>query len=79
MNQKNTIKSMIPQRLLEYIPLPSRDAWADRVVSNFKENNPVLYAEMGQWRDIPEEEAEKVRNGIIAAAGQIHWEIVDEA
>ena len=79
MNQKNAIKSMIPQRLLQYIPLPSRDAWADRVVSKFKENNPELYAEMGQWRDIPEEEAESVRNGIFAAAEQIHREIADEA
>ena len=79
MNQKNAIKSLIPQRLLQYIPLPARDAWAERIISKFEENNPELYTEMGQWRDIPEEEAEKVRNGIIAAAEQIHREIVDEA
>ena len=79
MNQKNTIKSMIPRRLLEYVPYSVRSEWADRVVSKFKENNPELYALMGQWGDIPEEELDSVQNAIVAAAEQIHQEIIDES
>ena len=78
MNQKNAIKSMIPQRMLEYIPSPVRDAWADRIVSLFEENNPVLYAEMGEWNSIPNEKLEAVQKVIISAAEQIHREIIDE-
>lgn len=69
---------MIPRRLLEYVPLLIRGTWADRIVSKFRENNPVLYAEMGQWREVPEEEMESVLIEIIAAAGQIHLETVDD-
>ena len=78
MNQKNTIKSMIPRRMLEYVPALIRDEWADRIVSRFAENNPELYAAMEQWRDIPEEELDTVQKEIIAAVEQIHQEILDE-
>ena len=79
MNQKNTIKSMIPRRALEYVPLSVRGEWSDRIVSKFKENDPGLYAAMGQWGDIPEEEADAVRNEIVAAAEQIHQEFINES
>ena len=69
---------MIPRRMLEYVPSLVRDEWADRIVSKFKENNPVLYAAMAQWRDIPEEELDTVQKEIIAATEQIHQEILDE-
>ena len=75
MNQKNAIKSLIPQRMLEYVPSSVRGTWADRIVSKFKENNPELYAAMGHWGDIPEEEVAAVQNEIVAAAEQIHQEI----
>ena len=79
MNQKNTIKSMIPRRVLEYVPSSVRGEWADRIVSKFQENNPGLYEAMGEWGDIPEEEVAAVQNEIIAAAEQIHQEIIDES
>ena len=79
MNQKNAIKSLIPQRLLEYVPSSVRGEWADRIVSKFKENNPELYASIGQWGDIPEDEVASVLKGIGAAAEQIHQEIIDES
>ena len=79
MNQKNTIKSMIPQRLLELVPSTVRDKWANRIVEKFKAQNPDLYAAMGQWSFIPDEEKETVVNEILAAAEQIHWEIRDES
>ena len=71
MNQKNVIKSLIPQRLLEYVPSAEREEWADRVVSWFKDNNPELYVAMGEWGDIPEEKVADVQNEIIAAVAAI--------
>ena len=70
---------MIPRRLLEYVPLQKRGSWADQIVSIFKENNPALYAEIGRWREVPEEEMESVLIEIIAAAGQIRQDIIDES
>ena len=78
-NQKNTLKSMIPQRLLELVPSAVRDKWANRIVEKVKAHNPALYAAMGQWSFIPEEEKETVVNEILAAAEQIHWEILDDS
>ena len=71
MNQKNVISSMIPRRMLEYIPVLEREAWADLVISRFEENNPELYASMALWRDIPEEELAAVQAAVIAAAEQV--------
>ena len=78
MNQKNTIKSMIPERLLKLVPSPVRDKWANRIVEKVKAHNPDLYADMGQWSFIPDEKKETVVNEILSAAEQIHWEIRDE-
>ena len=71
MNQKNVISSMSPRRMLEYIPVLEREAWADRVISRFEENDPELYASMALWRDIPEEELAAVQAAVIAAAEQV--------
>ena len=79
MNQKNTLKSMIPQRLVDLVPSPVRDKWANRIVEKVKAHNPALYAAIGQWSFIPEEEKETVVNEILAAAEQIHWEIQHES
>ena len=78
MNQKNTIKSMIPQRLLKLVPPSVRDKWANRIVEKVKESNPVLYDAIGEWSYIPEEKLESLVNEILAAAEKIHWEIQDE-
>ncbi|MBO4585450.1 MAG: hypothetical protein J5675_02495 [Bacteroidales bacterium] len=69
---------MIPERLLKIVPSSVRDKWANRIVEKVKANNPSLYAAMGQWSFIPEEEKETVVNEILTAAEQIHWEIQDE-
>ena len=78
MNQKNAIKSLIPQRLLKIVPSSVRDKWADCIVEKVKANNPSLYAAVGQWSFIPEEEKETMVNEILAAAEQIDWEIQDD-
>ena len=77
-NQKNTIKSMIPQRLLELIPSSMRDNWANQIVEAFKEHNPALYQSMEQWSLIPDDKKEVVVSEILSAAEQIHWQIQDE-
>lgn len=79
MNQKNTIKSMIPERLLKLVPSEVRDKWANRIVEKVKAHNPAVYAAIGQWSYIPDEEKETVVNEILYAAEQIHWEIQDES
>ena len=75
MNQKNAIKSLIPQRLLEYVPADVRDRWANDIVAKVKAKSPVLYAAIGQWTVIPEEERETMVSEILAAAEEIHNEI----
>lgn len=75
MNQSNTIKSMIPQRILELVPSQVRDNWADHIVAKVKEHNPILYAAVGQWNFIPDEELNMVVNEIMDAAEKIHLEI----
>ena len=69
---------MIPQRLLELVPSSVRDKWANRIVEKVKAHNPALFAAMGQWTVVPDEEKETVVNEILTAAEQIHWEIRDE-
>ena len=75
MNQSNTIKSMIPERILELVPSQVRDSWANHIVERVREHNPVLYAAVGQWSSIPEDELNQVVNEITNAAETIHWEI----
>ena len=79
MNQKNTLKSMIPQRLLDIVPTAIRDKWANRVVEKVNQNNPDLYSAIGGWSFIPEEERETVIEAIVMAADQIHREIRNES
>lgn len=71
MNQNNTIKSLIPRRLLEFVPYSDRDKWANRIVTLVKEHNPALYAEMGNWHSIPEDELERVKQEICSAVAII--------
>lgn len=79
MNQKNTIKSMIPQRLLDLVPFSVREDWANRIVEKVQEISPSLFAAMGQWTVVPEEERRNVVNVILVAAEEVHWEIRDES
>ena len=79
MNQKNTIQSMIPERLLKIVPSSVRDKWANRIVEKVKAQNPALYTAIGQWSFIPDEEKETVIKEILVAAEKIHWEIQDES
>jgi hypothetical protein len=74
MNQKNTIKSMIPQRLVVLVPASIRDKWANRIVKVFQENNPLLYDEIEEWSLVPEESSEMVVSAILAAAEKVHVE-----
>lgn len=74
MNQKNTIKSMIPQRLVVLVPASIRDKWANRIVKVFQENNPLLYEEIEEWSLVPEESSEMVVSAILAAAEKVHVE-----
>lgn len=79
MNQKNTIKSMIPLRLMEIVPSAERDKWADRIVEKFMESNPELYSALGRWFFVPEEDREELLRRVLAAADAIRKEMRDES
>lgn len=79
MNQKNTIKSMIPYRWLKVVPPDRRDLWADRIVEKFEEYNPELYSAMGLWTSIPEEIRDEVVKKVLSAADAVHQEMRDES
>lgn len=71
--------SMIPQRMLELVPLPDRDSWADQIVEIFQGHNPTLYLKMGLWTFLPEEENDNVMKEILFAAEKIHAGIRNES
>lgn len=77
-NQKNTIKSMIPARWLKVIPQDMRDFWADRIVEKFEESNPELYSAMELWSSIPDEIHDEVVKKVLTAADAVHREMRDE-
>jgi len=77
-NQKNTIKSMIPHRWLEVIPPSDRDKWANRIVEKFRQIHPELYEAMGEWRSVPEEERVNVESKVLSVADAVHREIREE-
>lgn len=58
MNPKNTIKGLIPQRLLVLVPPADRDKWADRIVEKFKVQNPECYAAIQKERNKQLQESE---------------------
>ena len=78
MNQKNTIKSLIPQRMYEFVPNAVRDKWANRIVEKVKEQTPELYSAIGAWSVVPDEEMDVLINEILYAAEKIHLETLNE-
>ena len=55
MNQDNTIKSLIPETILEGIPSKKRVHFASRIVEFFKDANPDLYETIGGLDSLPDE------------------------
>lgn len=74
MNQLNAIKGLIPERLFKIVPSAKREDWAGRIVVKFEENEPKLYAAIGQWDIVPDDERERIVRAILTAAEQIHKE-----
>ena len=71
MNQDNTIKSLIPETILEGIPSRKRVHFASRIVDFFKEANPDLYETIGGLDSLPDELKDecvvKVKEAALAA------------
>jgi len=74
-NQNNIIKSMIPQGVLGLVPPTIREVWADRIVKVFREHNPQLYEQIGEWSMVPEESSDTVLNETLAAAEKVYFDI----
>ena len=64
--------------MYELVPNSGRERWADRIVQKFEEHNPALYAAIGTWSVVPDEERERLIDEIIYAAEKIHLEMPDE-
>lgn len=71
MNAKNTIKSLIPRRLFELVPSSIRNKWADRIADKVQAQNPALYAAIGEWNSISEEDQAVVLKETIKAAEEV--------
>ena len=69
---------MIPRRWMAVIPTDVRDKWAKRIVEKFKETNPDLYAAMGEWRSLPDDEQAEVEKKVLSAADAVHREVREE-
>ncbi len=78
MNQKNTIKSMIPKRMYEFVPNAVRDKWANSIVEEVKKHNPALYSAIGTWSAVPDEAREDLIDEILYAAEKIQVDIPSE-
>lgn len=74
MNQDNTIKSLIPEAILEGIPSRKKVHFASRIVEFFREANPDLYETIGGLDSLPDELKDeclvKVKEAALAAHNQ---------
>lgn len=71
MNVDNTIKSLIPQSIIDDIPSEKKAHVAAKIVMFFKEQNPELYDNLVAMGSLPKEMesdiVEKVRAAALAA------------
>ena len=79
MNVDNTIKSLIPQSIIDDIPSEKKAHVAAKIVLFFKEQNPDLYEQLAVIDSLPKEMepgiVEKVRAAALAAHKH-HFEMV---
>ena len=71
MNVENTIKSLIPQSIIDDIPSEKKAHVAAKIVMFFKEQNPDLFEQLAALESLPKEMesdiVEKVRAAALAA------------
>ena len=72
MNASNTIKSLIPQAVIDNVPSEKRAHVAAKIVKFFKENNEELYAKIEALDNLPEELLTECRAKIQDAALLAH-------
>ena len=72
MNANNTLKSLIPQQVIENIPQEKRAHVAAKIVKFFKEANEELYAKLEELETLPDELAAECRAKIQEAALAAH-------
>lgn len=79
MNADNTIKSLIPQSIIEDIPSEKKAHVAAKIILFFKEQNPDLYEQLAGIDSLPKEMeldiVDKVRAADLAAHNH-HFEMV---
>lgn len=71
MNAENTIKSLIPQSIIDDIPSEKKVHVAAKIVMFFKQQNPELFEQLAALESLPKEMesdiVEKVRAAALAA------------
>lgn len=79
MNADNTIKSLIPQSIIDDIPSEKKVHVATKIVLFFKEQNPELYEQLAVIDSLPKETeldiVDKVRTAALVAHKH-HFEMV---
>ena len=72
MNVDNTLKSLIPQNILEGIPSERRAHVADRIIQFFREQNQTLYDQIARLGELTDEMTADCTEKIRAAALSAH-------
>ena len=77
MNAENTIKSLIPQSIIDDIPSEKKAHVAAKIVMFFKEQNPDLYERLDVIDSLPKEMESDIVEKVRAAALVAHNHHID--
>ena len=72
MNVENTIKSLIPQSIIDDIPSEKKAHVAAKIVMFFKEQNPELYEQLAVLESLPKEMESDINEKVRTAALEAH-------
>ena len=72
MNAENTIKSLIPQSIIDDIPSEKKAHVAAKIVMFFKQQNPDLYEQLAALESLPKEMESDIIEKVRAAALEAH-------
>ena len=72
MNAENTIKSLIPQSIIDDIPSEKKAHVAAKIVMFFKRQNPDLFEQLAALESLPKEMESEIIEKVRVAAQEAH-------
>ena len=72
MNAENTIKSLIPQSIIDDIPSEKKAHVAAKIVMFFKQQNPELFEQLAALESLPKEIESDIVEKMRTAALEAH-------